>query len=113
MLDSIFSFFKSIFQQIVDFLLSVIDWFFDLIQWIPKEFFSVVMDGLGEGLLYAGDMVCVSACVDAVNGIGASLSRVPDIVTYAFPYIHLSTGVELIICAYIVRFVIRRLPIVG
>lgn len=106
-------FFLSIFQKILDTLFSIIEWFYDLVLWIPQNIFYQLMDALGYTLANAGDLVCVSACVDAVNGISNALNNFPPVAKLAFPYLHLSTGIELIVCAYLVRFVIRRIPLIG
>lgn len=106
MLDSIKAWFAEKIEQ-------VLQWIYNFFQWVARKVFNLIMEGLGETIEYAGDMVCVSACVEAIQGISTGLQNLPDVVTFAIPYLHLATGLEMIICAYIVRFVIRRIPIIG
>ena len=112
-MEAIKRFLRNLFQTLFDFFKDVFDWVYDLLLWVPKKVFSLLMDGLGDAIVYTSDTVCVRACVQAVSGIGNALSNVPDVITFAFPYLHIATGVELIICAYVVRFVIRRIPFIG
>jgi hypothetical protein len=107
------NFFLTLFQNVIDIFLSIIEWLYDLVLWVPQNIFYQIMDALGHTVASAGDLVCVSACINAVNGISTAFNNFPPIARLAFPYLHLSTGIELIVCAYLVRFVIRRIPFIG
>jgi hypothetical protein len=84
---------------------SALDWLLEGIEWIGIKLFSSVVDG-------------VLLAFDAVSALlPASLSTQPPAVVggiaWAVEPFFLAEGLTLLGGAYLVRFLIRRLPIVG
>lgn len=105
--------FDSLIAWLTGVIESVLEWFLEGVQWLGKTIFASVMEGLGDVLIWAGDVVCVRACVTGIEGISSALSSLPPLTIYLFDFFMVAEGIELVICAYVARFLIRRLPIIG
>lgn len=91
----------------------VLQWLLDAWLWSFKKVFALIMEGAGDGFVAVADTVCVSQCIQAVTGISAHLSSLSPLTIYLFNTFQVGYGVSLVICAYIARFIIRRLPFIG
>lgn len=82
-----------IWQDLVDFWL-----------WIPRRVFELVMAGLAEAInqIPVAEFLATPPDLGGIEGIG-----------WAFWLFHLTDGFGLVVGAYILRFGIRRLPVVG
>lgn len=88
------------------FQLSFKDWLRDLLLWVPKKIWELVLDGL-------------AAVIEAIPvptwlaNIGDVFDAIPDGVIYFAQALQLPAGLSMILGAYVLRFLIRRLPVVG
>ena len=88
-------------------------WLYDLLMWWPKTIFNLLLEGLSEALLYTLDTVCGDTCTNAVSGISGSLGGIPPMVLYFADFFQLGYGLSMVLGAYTVRFLVRRIPIIG
>lgn len=98
---------KTGFQYLVDWLLTLIDWGVGWFLNIPKQVFADMLGSLGEWIR-SWDVLGTygpQAC--------SGLSSMPSAVAYFLGMIQFSTGLSLIMGAYLMRFLIRRIPIIG
>lgn len=88
------------------FQLSFKDWLRDLLLWVPQKIWELILDGL-------------AAVIEAIpvptwlENIGDVFDAIPDGVIYFAQALQLPAGLSMILAAYVLRFLIRRLPIVG
>lgn len=86
---------KSIFEQIaswvIDVLLMVFGWFWDALMALLDLF------GLAE----------------QIRASASAFDSIPDGVWYFMNFMHIQMGIGMILTAYCIRFMIRRLPVVG
>lgn len=99
MLDSIFSWFADKFE-------SMMEWFYDLVQWIPKKIWASLLDALASLL----ESIPVPDFMHQINGFFLSI---PPGVIWLLQYAAVAEGVGFITAAMVIRFVIRRIPIIG
>jgi hypothetical protein len=99
MLDSIKAWFAEKMQQFVD-------WLFELLQWLPKKIFSAVFDGLAKLL----EMIPVP---DFITSAGSFFGGIDPGIAYVLNFLAVNEGLAMIISALILRFVLRRIPLIG
>jgi hypothetical protein len=93
-------------QTLIDWLADALAWFVDVLLYVPL----VLYQGLLEALLAVLELLPVPEFVDDLAGYVAGISPGFTYFTEAFNF---SAGLGIIFSAYVVRFVIRRLPVVG
>lgn len=83
-----------------------LQWFYDFMLWLPRKLWKLFLDGLHE-------------LVDAIEPpaffaqAAQYASSVPPEVLWAFDLFAVSTGLGMVLTALVLRFLIRRLPIIG
>lgn len=81
----------------------------DIILYIPKKIFEWLTDGLAV-TIDALFNLC-SSC--NFTTLGASLEGLPSGILYILGWFNFGTGISVISGAYLIRFLIRRLPVIG
>ena len=89
----------SIIQQLWDAFKSLILWIFPWLYHRLLEALSAVLMGIP-----------VPDCFGQASNLFASIS--PDVMFWLQP-VHLDTFICIIVCAYVIRFLIRRIPFIG
>lgn len=92
---------SSLFQWLEDFAA----WLLELLLWIPLKVFETCLE------LTAAVLEWVP--VPAWLASGDPFAAIPDYVMYFLVAFELAEGITIILGAYVIRFMIRRLPIVG
>lgn len=82
------------------------DWLRDLLLWVPKKIWEWVLDGVAAVL----EAVPVPSWLSSA---GSVLDGIPDGVLYFAQALQLPAGLSMIVSAYVLRFLIRRIPIIG
>ncbi len=77
-----------------------------LLLWIPKKILGWILDKLAE-------LIEAIPVPDFFSQAKSALSSIPPEVGYFLGPMNFGTGVSIIVSAYIIRFIIRRIPIVG
>ena len=112
-------------QAIVDTLVSFGQWLLDLLLWIPLKIMEELSD---QGVLLVESIPCANACFQVVAsantvfsgaGIGG-VAGAPDALGVALSWLStflyvsgVVVGLELIMCALLARFALRRIPLIG
>lgn len=91
-------------SYLIDFLSQILTWLVDLFLWLPR----MVLDAFLLGALAGIESIPVPAWL-----AGATFGDIDPGIAYFATAFQIPTGVGIILGAYAVRFVIRRLPIVG
>lgn len=108
-IQTIINFFRSIwdaFQRLFDWLGEAYDAIIEFFKELPKWVFSELVDGFVEffNSIPVPDFFATAA--------GAFGNIPPSVVYFAQPF-NIGYGVTMILGAYLLRFIVRRLPIVG
>lgn len=82
------------------------EWLLDVILWVPKKVFELLLDALAA-------IIEAIPVPDWLSGAGGLFSSIPASVMYFAEPMHLGTGVGIITSAYVIRFFIRRIPVIG
>ena len=82
------------------------DWLRDLLLWFPRKIYELVLDGLA----WVIEQIPVPAWLDNAGSYFAALD--PGI-TYFLEAFEFTTGIGILVAAYVLRFLIRRIPVIG
>lgn len=82
------------------------DWLRDLLLWVPKKIWEWVLDGVAAVL----EAIPVPSWLSSA---GSVFDAIPDGVLYFAQALQLPAGLSMVISAYVIRFLIRRIPIIG
>jgi hypothetical protein len=93
-------------QFVLDWLNDVGQWLIDLIMWWPRYVVEQVSDVVVIVISWIGGLV-------PVDGAAAALGQIPGGVAWALSGLRLDIGIPAVLGAYAIRFLVRRLPVVG
>lgn len=82
------------------------DWLRDLLLWVPLKIWQAILDAVGFVL----EQIPVPAWLADAGNV---FDDIPDGVIYFAQAFQLQAGLGIMISAYLIRFVIRRIPIIG
>jgi len=85
------------------------DWLLTALLYVPRKIYELFTDSAIE-LINAAFALC-SSC-DA-SGVNTALAAMPQAVMFILSWFKLGSGLTIIVSAYTVRFLIRRIPGVG
>lgn len=108
-IQTIINFFKSIwdaFQRLFDWLGEAYDAVIEFFKQLPEWVFSELIDGFIE---FFNSIPVPDFFATAANAFG---NIPPEVVYFAQPF-HIGYGVTMILGAYLLRFIVRRIPIFG
>ena len=89
-----------------DLLTNFANWLIDALLWVPKEVYKWLVNGLSA-------VLSAIPVPSWVSGLDSAFSSIPDGVLYFLSAFNFGYGVTVIMSAYALRFVIRRLPVIG
>jgi len=95
-----------ILMGILRFLGQVVEWVVDFFQWLRVKAAVLVFDAIIAVL----SLIPVPEWLESISTNGGSLSA--DILYFIAPF-QFGTGFAWVVSAYLLRFLIRRLPVVG
>ncbi|MCY1357397.1 hypothetical protein D9M69_438880 [compost metagenome] len=97
---------ESIISWLKETLVSVLDWLLELLLWLPKKLWSMLLDGLA-GVIE--DLPVPSFVAQADSFFG----NIPGSVVYFFQFFAVGEGLAMVSLALILRFALRRIPLIG
>ena len=93
-------------DYLIDFLSQILVWLKDVLLWIPRKLTELVLDGL-------------AALIEAIPvptwlaNAGNYLSGIDPTIAFFLQGFRFAEGLTIIFAAYILRFLIRRIPLIG
>lgn len=93
-------------QYLIDFLERILGWFVDLLLWVPHKLYQLVLDGLAA-------IVEAIPVPDFMSSLGSLVSGLDSAIAYFAAPLQLGTGMTWVFSAMVLRFLIRRIPVVG
>ena len=85
-----------------DFLDAIVD----VLLWVPLKLYGLLLDGLATVL----EAIPIPAWASSVEGYASAISS--SVLFYIQPF-NLTEGVTILLGAYGIRFLIRRIPFIG
>ena len=93
-------------NKIVKLINDFSDWLFEVLQWIPKKLWEELLDALATVI----EHMPVPGFVDTAHN---AFTSIPSTILFFANKAGLGEGVAMILSAYVLRFLIRRIPIIG
>lgn len=84
-------------------------WLLGLITWIPKKVYELFTDMI-YNMIDGFFSVCT---VCDFSAIPTSVSALPAGIIYLAGWFHFGLGLSIVTGSYLIRFLIRRLPVIG
>jgi len=91
---------------LLDWLNGFLQWLIDVLLWLPLKLWDLLLTGCEE-------LIAWLPVPDFFTGASTSLASIPGEVAYFAQALALPAGLSMMLTAYVIRFVIRRLPVVG
>lgn len=102
--------FAELFRRFLDWILQLVtdalDWVLELVEWIPKTIWKELLDAFASAI----EAIPVP---DFMNQAGSFFGDIPGEIVYFFQFFAVAEGVAMILSALVLRFLIRRIPIIG
>lgn len=83
-----------------------LDMLVEMLLWVPKKIFSLILDGLATVL----EAIPVPDWAAGVAGASSGITG--DVMYFAEPF-NVGSGIGILLAAYAIRFLIRRIPVIG
>lgn len=99
MFDSLFAWLSQKFTEILD-------WVKDFFLWIPRKLYEEVLDALAS-------FFEALPVPDFIIEAGAAFSGISGNVLFFAQKFAIGEGIALILSAYVLRFILRRIPFIG
>lgn len=91
---------------LVEFFEKFMAWLFDVLLWVPLKVFELLLDGLAAVI----EALPVPEFLSSMAGFGADI---PPVVRYMLGELGFAEALGIVIGAYALRFLIRRIPLIG
>jgi hypothetical protein len=92
--------------MIGDYLTRFMEWLLEVLLWVPRKVWAETLDAL------AGVLESIPV-PDFVATADSAFNAIPANIVFFSQYFAVSEGITMILSAYVLRFLIRRIPIIG
>lgn len=92
--------------MIVDFFAKLTQWLLDAFLYIPKKLWELLLDAFAT-------VIEAIPVPEFINTAGNAFGSIPPNILFFANFFALGEGITMILSAYVLRFIIRRLPIIG
>lgn len=82
------------------------EWLKDVLLWVPQKVWELILSGLGA----AFSAIPVPSWMSSLSTFGAGI---PPGVGYFLHVMRVPEGLAMLVGAYTLRFVVRRIPVIG
>lgn len=82
------------------------DWFIELLLWLPKKLWELMLDGLASFLESIDPPAFMQDAQSFWSGI-------PSGIVYFMDFFAVAEGLGMIAAALVLRFILRRIPLIG
>ncbi|MOA27543.1 hypothetical protein D3C78_1484260 [compost metagenome] len=83
-----------------------LEWLLELVEWIPKSIWSALLDGLAS-------ILEALPVPDFMAQAGGFFGNLPTTVVYFLQFFAVAEGIGFILSALLLRFLLRRIPLIG
>ncbi|WP_350446827.1 hypothetical protein ABS648_23285 [Pseudomonas solani] len=97
--DKISTFFVELFEK-------VLGWLLDLALWLPKKLWGAILDGLAT-------LIEKIPVPEFLANAGSFFDQIPTGVVFFMQYFAVAEGLSMVTVALLLRFIVRRLPVIG
>lgn len=84
-------------------------WLLGILLYVPQKIIEFLTDALMTGI----DAIFAACSVCDFSQLGTNMAALPIATLFMLSWFKIGTGLTIITSAYVVRFLIRRLPFIG
>lgn len=88
---------------------SFAEWLSSVLLYIPQKIWQMFVDSLLPFI----DSIFAACTQCNFSQISSLLSGLPSSITFTLGWFNFSQGLSIVCCAYLIRFLIRRIPFIG
>jgi len=81
-------------------------WLKDVLLWVPRKLWELLLDGLAT-------LIEVIPVPEFMENLGSLFGGLSPAIAYFIAPMEIETGVTFVMVASVIRFAIRRIPVVG
>lgn len=93
-------------DKLIEFLQRILEWVVELLLWWPRKMWELILDGLA-GLIEAIPVP------EFMTNLGSLFGGLDPGIAFFLQDLQLGAGVGMVLGAYAIRFLIRRIPLIG
>jgi hypothetical protein len=93
-------------DKLIEFLQRILEWVVELLLWVPRKVYEMFLDG-------AASMFEAIPVPGFMSQLGNYAAGLDPALGYFLAPLQLEVGLGFVMLAYIIRFAIRRLPVIG
>lgn len=82
------------------------DWILEAVQWLGKKLFSGIMDALST-------FISAIPVPDFIGQAASYFGGIPSNIAWAIQFFAVNEGLLMITSALVLRFILRRIPLIG
>lgn len=97
---------KGFLESILNWVLELVDKIFDIVLLLPQLFFQWV----GEGVVEFFNWLPVPGFI---SGASDMFSSIPADIAFYGSALQIGPGIAMVLSAYVLRFILRRIPFIG
>jgi hypothetical protein len=92
--------------SLIAFLQQMLAWLVTMLLWVPHKLYGLILAGLGA-------VIAAIPVPGFMLNVGNYAAGLPSGVAYFAQSLQLPLGLSILVTAYVLRFCIRRIPIIG
>lgn len=89
-----------------DLIKKALQWLFDLLLWWPRKMWELLLDGLAS-------VIEAIPVPEFMQNLTSWVSNIDPAIAYFGAPLQLGTGMTFVALAWVIRFAIRRIPLIG
>lgn len=93
-------------SYLIDFLGRILEWLVDLLLWVPQKLYELILDALAT-------VIEAIPVPDFMANLGSLVGGLDPAIAYFAAPLQLGTGMTWVFSAMVLRFLIRRIPVIG
>ena len=93
-------------EFLIKYIKAILDWLLLFVDWVCIEVAKVVLAGLAA-------IINAIPVPDWMASASGAVASIPPGVAYLIGTMHISTACTIMVSAYGIRFLIRRIPLIG
>lgn len=93
-------------SYLINFLERILTWLVELLLWVPHKLYSLVLDAFAA-------IIEAIPVPDFMSDLGSLVAGLDPAIAYFSAPLQLGTGMTWVFGALVLRFLIRRIPVIG
>lgn len=81
-------------------------WLIDLLLWFPRKVFQLLLEGIAS-------VIGAIPVPEFMSSLGSWVSSIDPAIAYFGGPLQFGAGMSFVLTAWVIRFVLRRIPVVG